>query len=961
LTPSTLSAFFAALTLLIVTPLAVQADVTRFDLSGTVTDATGAVLPGVTITLKNADTGFSRSVTTDTQGRYSFTALPPAGKWTLTAELQGFQTQVREGLEFQANTKPEINMQMGIGNLQESLTVVGSSPLVRPRESEISSILDTKQVNDLPTNGRNFLSLLQTSGSVVPTGGSTSSGNLSINGQGTRMANFVADGVSITGREIRTLNGEFGGGNGLSLDTIQELQVISNGFKAETGQTGAGTISVVTKSGTNRPEGSVYGFWRPTSWVAANQLTGLSTSQSRNQYGGTYGGPIVRDRTHIFGNFEATHINDEAVVTSVLAPGTFPTPQHQYQGFFKLNHRFNDRNLFDARYNFNRNKQENQSIGGLNTYDQRTNTEARTDSFVASLVSTLSNSRINEARFRYTYDVVDFYSPLTAPDGPSSRNPDFSNVPVTVVYTGVGTEGTNSAFPQNLVEKRAQWVDHYSILHGSHQFKMGADIIASWRFVTFFNNFPGTYTFRQGTPFPYDPKNPATFPFQYTQSFGNSGLNYTDQMYGVFGQDDWEITQGLTLNLGVRWDKDSLFQGDNNNFSPRLGFAWNVGDKGDTVIRGNGGIFYDTLESSGINRESNFGPAGQVTIDLRQGDPLFPSFPNRLSEFPSNAGTVPRATVYVPVYEGDKFPYSIGDHLKRDTPYFFNLSVGVQHQFGANWAVSADYTRVYGYDLLVTYDINAPPYFAIGPTQTRTLAQGDALRPLGVPNTTGGPYGITFTGFRNLYLQFNGGHTAYNALKLGLTKRLSDRYAMQANYIYGRARGDVDNFRLTSSFVPGLTDVNGDRSYQWGPSDTDVPHLFVLSGTYDATHGIRAGGIFFARSGFPYTGLVGFDANGDGVSSSTASYGDRPASLARNSFRRPATITLDANVSYLAKLWGRQSIEVRFDAFNVANRKNVVNVNSVIGLNPLAPPASFGSVLSYLGQRQAQISLRYRF
>ncbi len=939
-------------------PSRVGADVTRFDLAGTVTDGTGGVLPGVTVTLHNVDTGFTRSVVTDGAGRYAFTALPPTGKWTLSTDLSGFAPQRREGLQFQANTKSEINFQLAVGGLQEAVTVEALAPLVRTRESELSSILDAKQVNELPTNGRNFLSLLETSGSVVPTG--NGSGNLSLNGQGTRMANFVADGVSMTGREIRTMNGEFGGGNGLSLDVIKELQVISSGFKAETGQTGAGTVSIVTQSGTNTPAGSVYGFWRPADWVAANQLTGIKSKQTQKQFGATYGGPIVKDRTHIFANFEGTRIRNEAVVTSVLGPGTYPQPQHQYQGFFKLNHRFNDNNLLDARYSFNRNVQENGGIGGLNTFEQRFNTVGRDDTLVASLVSTLSNTRVNEARFRYTLDTTDFYSPLTASSGAASRTPDFTNAPVAIVYPGVGTLGTNTGFPQNLVEKRAQWVDQYSVNHGSHQMKLGADVIASWRFVTFFSNFPGTYAFKAGQPYPYDPDNPATFPFQYTQSFGNSGLNFTDQMIGAFAQDDWEIRRGLTLNLGVRWDRDSLFQGDNNNFAPRLGFAYNVGDNGKTVIRGNSGIFFDTMESSGINRESNFGPEGQVTIDLRQGDPLFPTFPDRLTAFPTGAATVPRATVYVPVFEGDKFPDSIGDHLKRTAPYFFNTNLGVQHELSTNWAVSIDYARVYGYNLLVTYDVNAPPYFAIGPGQTRTQAQADLQRPLGVPNTTGGPYGIGFTGFRSLYLQFNGGSTEYNAIKIGLTKRLANRYALQANYTYGRARGDVDNFRLTSSFVPGLTDVNGDRGYQWGPSNTDVPHLFVLSGSYDAPLGIRIGGILFARSGFPYTGVAGFDANGDGVST-TASYGDRPAGLTRNSFRMPATVTLDTSVGYVARLPARQSVELRLDVFNLTNRKNVSSVNTVIGLDPQAPPRTFGAVTNYASQRQAQISLRYRF
>src|SRR3954470_23837463 len=317
--------FLSAAALLLALVASARADVTRFDLSGTVVDGTGGVLPGVTVTLKNVDTGFVRSATTDDQGRYTFSALNPTGRWTLPVELQGVAPQNREGLEFQANTKPEIDFRMGVGTLQEAVTVQASAPLIRTRESELSTILDATQVENLPTNGRNFLSLLQTSGSVVPTGG-TSSSNLSVNGQGTRMANFVADGVSMTGREIRTVNGEFGGGNGLSLGVVKELQVITNGFKAETGQTGAGTISIVTKSGTNNVDGSVYGFWRPTDWVAASLLNGAATTQKRQQFGGTIGGPIRKNVSHYFANYEDTKIDDAAVVTSVLAPGTFPAP-----------------------------------------------------------------------------------------------------------------------------------------------------------------------------------------------------------------------------------------------------------------------------------------------------------------------------------------------------------------------------------------------------------------------------------------------------------------------------------------------------------------------------------------------------------------------------------------------------------------------------------------------------------
>ena len=283
--------------------------------------------------------------------------------------------------------------------------------------------------------------------------------------------------------------------------------------------------------------------------------------------------------THYFANYEDTDIDDAVVVTSVLAPGTFAAPQRQQQGFFKLDHRFSDRTTFDARYSFNRNKQETQGVGGLNTFERRNNTEGRTDAFVTSLLSNFGSNKVNEARFRYTYDVVDFYSPLTAPNGAASRTPDFSTAPVTVTYTGVGNLGTNPGFPQNLVEKRAQWVDHFSVVHGdrtsSRPAATSSDRGGSSPSST---TSPAPTRSRRAREMPFNANDPATFPFQFTQNFGTSGLNFKDAMAGVFAQDDWEVRRGLTLNLGVRWDKDSLFQGDNNNFAPRAGFAWNVGN-----------------------------------------------------------------------------------------------------------------------------------------------------------------------------------------------------------------------------------------------------------------------------------------------------------------------------------------------------------------------------------------------
>ena len=243
-----------------------RADVTRFELSGSVTDGTGASLPGVTVTIRNLDTGLTQTAPTDERGLYRFAPLDPKGRWSLTAELAGFRSERQEGLTFTANTEPRIDFRLDLGGVEETITVSAQAPVVETRTSDLKQSVGDEQVANLPNNGRDFLSFVELSGSAVRVGGG--SGNISINGQGIRSADFVSDGTSITGREIRTLNGEFGGGNGLSLDTIEEVQVISNGFKAEVGRTGAGTVNIITKSGTNDFRGSVYTYQKPSAFVA---------------------------------------------------------------------------------------------------------------------------------------------------------------------------------------------------------------------------------------------------------------------------------------------------------------------------------------------------------------------------------------------------------------------------------------------------------------------------------------------------------------------------------------------------------------------------------------------------------------------------------------------------------------------------------------------------------------------
>ena len=297
--------------------------------------------------------------------------------------------------------------------------------------------------------------------------------------------------------------------------------------------------------------------------------------------------------------------------------------------------------------------------------------------------------------------------------------------------------------------------------------------------------------------------------------------------------------------------------------------------------------------------------------------------------------------------------------MERTTPYFVNYSLGVERELRPGWGASVDYTHVEGINLLVTLDSNAPSFFPVGPGRTRTLAQGDALRPFGSPNTVPGPYGVDFGGFRSLFLQINDGSTDYNAVKFGLEKYFDRKYSFGVRYTWSRARGDTDNFRLTGSFVPGLVDQEGDRSYQYGPLNTDVPHLFVANGLYQLPWDIRLGGVVLVRSGLPYTGVAGSDADGDGVNA--GQFGDRAAGVDRNSFRLPTFTNFDLTVAKAFHAGDRHQIELRLDLFNVFNTTNTIQVNTVLGLDPANPRAGFGSITQVASQRQAQISLRYSF
>jgi outer membrane receptor protein involved in Fe transport len=932
---------------------------TSFVLQGTVQDSSGAVVPGATVLAKDLSLGVTREQTTDGNGHYILVALPPQGVWEITVTANGFNAQTLTGLTFLSNSQPVLNFSLKPGNIEQKVTVEGEAPVVETDKTAIDQTINQQAVNDLPLNGRNFFTLASLAPGAVSL--NQGSGGLTFNGQGERQLTVLADGMTNQIREIRTLPGDLSGANGtFNLSVVDDVQVITNNFSAEFGRSPAGVINVVTKSGTNDWHGSGFIYGRPGAWDASNALTGQNPDFDRIQWGAMIGGPIKRDKMHFIFSYEGENqTQKDAGITSALEPSPntlLLQPFKSVNLFGKVDDEINKNNRVDVRYNLLRSRVDNINVGGFNTSQQADLIVDNPQGITVGVTSVLSPHLVNEGRFAWTYDVVDICSEFY----PCSINPDFSNIPPEIIYPGQGVLGPDNSLPQNLRENGFQWSDKLSQTLGRHNLKYGADIEYYRRFVTFFNNFNGTYTFAPGAPFPFDPANPASFPVNFSESFGISGLHYNERLLGFYAQDDYNIRHNLTVNIGLRYDYETLMH-NTKNWSPRIGFAWDPFSNGKTLVRASFGIFYATIESSLINRESNFGPAGVLALNVNQGDPLFPAFPARYSA-PPNGGNFIKDSVFIPIVRGlstKDFPDSVGDKFGnslRKTPYTEQADIGIQRQIAKDISISADYIHVHGVQLLRTEDLNAPPFIFIGPTaaQTRTLAQADALRPFGVPSTIPGPLGVNFGGYREMFLQESGDHSFYDALQIVVAKRFSKNFSVQLNYTFSHAISDSDNFRTFASLHLDPTNYRLDR----GNATQNTPQNFTLFGIYQFPWGIRYGGILTAYSGLPYTGLVGFDAGGYGNDGSQV---ERPGLLGRNTFSNPGTVNLDSSLSKAFKFGEKQRLEARMDMFNTFNHPNVQVVDNIIGLDPSNPAPGFGQPVADGNGRQFQFSVTYSF
>src|SRR5215207_5030261 len=552
------------LALAVSTALAQQ---TTGNITGRITDDQGAAVPGVTVTGKNTETGFTRTDVSDGEGIYRLTALP-VGTYDITAELQGFTKFESKAIVVNVGQTLDVNVGLKMATLQEAITVSGATPLIEASSSSVGGIVDVGRIENLPLNGRQFANLAATIPGVGlgfhsdPTKSTQFSPQ--INGGNGRNVNYQIDGGDNNDDTVGGLLQLF------PLEAIQEFNFLTSRYKAEYGRSNGGVMNIVTKSGTNDFRGSFFELFRDKSMNARTETEKradiVKQDYRRNQFGGSFGGPVLRDRVHFFGAVERTQQDTTQAVTTkglfTAKDGIFATPYRETLFTGKATANLSPSQYLTVRYGRNQNSQPYGATPQA-LPDNWGDSENKFNSFNLNHNFSLGGSRLNEFVFQY----ADFDNHISA-----RTNDAFQSFP-----SGV-TIGQNANTPQSTAQKKYQFRDdftwHVAGMGGlGHDFKAGVNFINEPRLFITFNTGKGVIQYNHLTD---DVNGPIS---GITLNDGDSRANIPVKQYATYIQDDWRLTDRVTLNLGLRYDLVKGLQFDQSQ-NPNYVLAQQFGQAG---------------------------------------------------------------------------------------------------------------------------------------------------------------------------------------------------------------------------------------------------------------------------------------------------------------------------------------------------------------------------------------------
>jgi hypothetical protein len=914
-----------------------QQSVTSATLSGRVEDANGAAIHGASVTAINLDRNQSATATSDSEGRFRFIYLP-SGRYQLKVEAAGFAPASRE-LTLTLGGALDLPLKLAVAGVETKVEIRSETPLVETVRTQIAETLLPLEISNLPLNGRNFLDLAALAPAVTRANpvanqrfaetSAVPGTQISVAGQRNINNGFVVDGLS-SNDDAADLPGTF-----YSQEVIREFEVITSGGIAEFGRASSGIINIITQSGTKDWRGRLYGFLRNQRLDARNPLSttpdlrnpgrALKDPLTQTQYGATAGGPLKRDRTFLFANFEQTRLHNAVVLTlrpqdvmgintvldqlnytgPRLGTGLAPAGYNTSNFMARADHRLNAAHLLMARYSFYGIDSLNaRGVGGLNAVSRGTALTDRDHTIALSETATLAPSTVNEARLQFTR------SRLGAPPN------DLAGPAVNI--SGIANFGTSTTSPTGRDLDLFEFADNITILRRAHSLKFGADFLYNRVNIAFPGALQGVYTFSQIA-------NLQTGRYEnFQQAFGEPGLFQSNPNLGFFAQDEWRLRPGLTINAGLRYDVQWLpdpIETDTSNIAPRLGLAWAPGDRR-TVIRASYGIFFERIPLRATSNALQRDGMRYRVASFSFGQPGAPVFPNVAAAFP--AGFLPSIT-------------TIDPHIEN--AYTQQAGLQIERELTSNTSLSAGYLYTRGLHLILSRNINVPRF----PVSA------------GVPNQ-----GRPNPNFGNISRYESSGDSYYHGLLVSLNRRFKRWIGGRVSYTLSRA---LDNTGNAFFFTPQDNfNLRGER----GRSDNDQRHVLAVSGTLAAPEtgrdgmwrriiaGFQLSPIFRYGSALPFNIVRGDDLNFDGNTN------DRPPGVGRNTGEGFDFASFDVRLSRHIRLAEHARLEIIAEAFNLFNRANFQLPNGTIGTGA-TPSPRFGQPNGAADPRQIQFGLRLSF
>jgi hypothetical protein len=966
-------------------------------ITGQVQDTNGAVVPNATVTVTNLGTNESRTVQSNDQGFYEAASLP-TGLYKVAATASGFQEASVTDIRLAVGDRQRVNINVGVGQVTAVVDVADQTP-VNTETATVGDTITPERIQDNPVNGRDFTQLLATvPGSVQ----STNQFQTSINGIPSTFGgtSVLVDGIDAGRVDLNGTSNVLGRiesrVNRVSMDSIQEVQVLENSYSAQYGEALSAVINPITKSGTNKLHGSAFEYFRNEGMDANdffNNALGFPRSKLRlNQFGGSVSGPIIKDKLFFFSNYEGVRQTRGTLFTALtptqsfrstlpavlqapvatlplpIAPFTIPpstTPSadlgfysvqkdgklREDTGSIKVDWNHTDASQFSVRYNINDSKTT--TPYGVGT-DQTADGTLRVQLFKLSHNYVFSPSIINEAAFGINRNT-------TNPSAGPSPFPIFSFLFGDAAIANIGP----AQFDQFRIGTVYQFLDTLSIIHGNHSIKTGADIRLNRRDAE--SRPQTTYQFTSIADLH------ANNPF-IVSTGGNPLLHYANENFAFFVQDDWKVHPRLSLNLGLRYqvstvsrERDGLLQNfdlntltvtprgqkiynaDTNNWGPRVGFAFDVFGNQKTVLRGGYGIFYNReLPASFGSPQVNSFPSTSISVlDLFGLGNLCPTPPASLA-YPINPSVFAGCGVSTRM--------AIERDLKTAEAQQWSLNVQQDLRVGV---------------LQVGY---------VGNHVTHLLTDG-VVSPRNLNRADQDTLGLGFLGlyfrrlpqFGDIFLVGSYPSSNYNAMQVTFKRNISHGLRFNFNYTWSHTIDDVVGF-----FKDYQDEFNtaGERA----SSDQDVRHNFVFDASYEfpsarkyfgdsvprwigdgwqvstisqfrtglPVNVNRKGGVFGGFSLRPNI-VPGVDPYAPNTSTcpgfsipncqfNAAAFSDPggfiPGNTPRNYLRGPGFAQVDFSIMKNTPLWENTSLQLRMDIFNLFNRTNFADPSGGLLVDP---------------------------